>query len=165
MTQSEPVRWKRSFAEPSRKKFLLDFMHEKIQGLGLLSHIIRGTRTTVEEGNTERDRKSIPNDVTLAPKQAMPQARTILGLFYYMSDWSIFLLIPVWVGFYVFIHTCLKDLEMFILKRKTPRRNMNAFQIFERCWVEELLEYSVCLQRVELGSVGICFSWSDFRSI
>lgn len=59
MTQSEPVRWKRSFAEPSRKKFLLDFMHEKIQGLGLLSHIIRGTGTTVEEGNTERDRKSI----------------------------------------------------------------------------------------------------------
>lgn len=82
-----------------------------------------------------------------------------------MSDGSIFLLIPVWVGFYVFIHTCLKDLEMFILKRKTPRRNMNAFQIFEGCWVEELLEYSVCLQRVELGSVGICFCWSDFRSI
>ena len=56
-------------------------------------------------------------------------------------------------------------LEMFILRRKTPRRDMNAFQIFEGCWAEELLEYSVCLQGVKLESVGRCFRWSDFRAV
>lgn len=96
----------------------------------------------------------------LVPYQIVPEARTILGFFYYESWWSIFLLRPVWVGFSVFIHTRLTDLEMFILKREAPRRNTTAFQIFEGCWVEELPECSVC----PLDLVGRCFRWSDFRS-
>lgn len=31
---------------------------------------------------------------------------------------------------------------------------MNAFQMFEGCWVGELLGYPVCLQVVELESVA-----------
>lgn len=145
--------------------FLLDFMHEKIQGPGLVQPYYKGDWNHCGGGKYWERWKGYPGDTTLAPDQDMPEARTILGLFYCMSKWSLFLLTPVWVASYVFIYMWLKDLDMLILKRKRPKKNTNGFQIFEGCWVEELLEYSVCLQGVKLGSVGRCFRWSDFRAI
>lgn len=169
MAQSEPMRWKRNFAEPSGKKptfsyWTLCMRRYKVRGL--FSHIIRGTGTTVEEGSTERDGKAIL--VILL----WPQIKTCQKLEQSLAFSTVWAneasLCLHQFGLHLmsfFIYMWLKDLDMLILKRKRPKKNTNGFQIFEGCWVEELLEYSVCLQGVKLGSVGRCFRWSDFRAI